>query len=58
MRRLSVKLPDSLFAALEKRAEEDHRDLSNMVRRILSLELGAPETEELDETVNPELPLS
>lgn len=57
MKRITLRLPDSLLAALEKRAEEEHRDLSNMVRRILSLELGTPETEELDETTNPRLPL-
>lgn len=55
MQRITIRIPDTLFAALEARAAAEHRDLSNMVRRILSLELDVADTEELDTAANPEL---
>jgi plasmid stability protein len=57
MKRITIRLPDSLASALETRAAAEHRDTSNMVRRILSLELNVPDTEDLDPKSNPELPL-
>ena len=58
MQRITIRLPDTLLAALAERADDEHRDLSNMVRRILSLELQLFDTEELDANTNPELPLA
>ena len=55
MERINVRLPDSLFAALTGRANEEGRKVSQMVRRILSLELGVSYSEELDEKENPKL---
>ena len=57
MQRITIRLPDRLLAALEARAADEHRDLSNMVRRLLSVSLDAADTEELDADTNPELPL-
>ena len=57
MQRITLRLPDNLFAALEARADHEHRDISNMVRRILSVELGVKASDELDEASNPKLPL-
>lgn len=57
MQRITIRLPDALLTALEERANDEHRDISNMVRRILSLELRVFDTEELDTELNPELPL-
>lgn len=58
MQRITIRLPDRLLAALEARAADEHRDLSNMVRRLLSVSLDAVDTEELDADTNPELPLA
>lgn len=58
MQRITLRLPDKLLAALDARAENEHRDRSNMARRLLSLALEVPDTEELDENQNPELPLT
>ena len=58
MQRITIRIPDSLLTALEARAATEHRDTSNMVRRILSLELSVTDTEELDQQQNPELALT
>ena len=57
MERINVRLPDRLLAALTERAAEEHRDISSMVRHILSLELGISDGEDLNKEENPELPL-
>lgn len=58
MTKLTIRLPDKLNDLLEIRAKNETRSVSNMICRILSLEIGGPCTEELDETLNPELPLT
>ena len=58
MKRITIRIPDALLTALAERADDEHRDLSSMVRRILSLELRVFGTEDLDAKLNPELPLS
>lgn len=58
MKQLNVRIPDSLAEALRAYAVEEHRDLSNAVRVLLSRQLGVVYHEKMDETLNPELPLS
>lgn len=58
MQRITFRLPDRLLASLDAESASEGRDLSNMLRRILSLRYGVADTEELDEQQNPELPLT
>ena len=43
---------------LETQANGEHRNLSSLIRKILCDHVGLPYHETLDETINPELPLS
>lgn len=56
MQRITIRLPDHLLTAIEERAAEEGRKVSCMIRRILSLDLRVPDTEELDTDENPKLP--
>ena len=42
MRQFTVRLPDYVFDALKKCADEEQRTPSNMLRRILLQHLDAP----------------
>jgi predicted DNA binding CopG/RHH family protein len=57
MHRITLRLPEAMLTALTERATAEHRDLSGMIRRILSLELTVSASETLDPAANPELPL-
>lgn len=58
MKRISLRLPDSLTAMLETQADGESLTLSTLIRKILCREMGIFLPEELDKTTNPELPLS
>ena len=58
MKRISLRLPDSLTAMLETQADGENLTLSTLIRKILCKEMGICLHEDLDETANPELPLS
>ncbi len=55
MPRITLRVPDALYNALEAQAADEHRPTANMAIRLLSLALGVTATEDLDETTNPKL---
>ena len=56
--KITIRLSDGLLAMLETQANGEHRNLSSLIRKILCDHVGLPYHETLDETINPELPLS
>jgi len=57
MKRITIRMPDRLITALETRADEEHRDFSNMIRYLLSKAMGLPDSPKLNARENPKLPL-
>jgi len=57
MKRVTIRIPETLLSAIESQAASERHSVSNIIRHRLSKSYGLPDSPKLRSKENPELAL-